>query len=137
MEKNHLEIILEDIQSKFELVLEGHDALRKEIRDAKEESNEKHEHTALLINGLNKKIDGVESRLNKRIDGVESGLTKRIEEVESRLNKRIDGVESGLTKRIDEVENGLTKRIVGLASDLSAHRADTESHRKGYKVSDH
>ena len=49
MEKEHLEVILEDIQGKFELVLEGHESLRKEIREARDESNQKHEHTAFLI----------------------------------------------------------------------------------------
>ena len=33
MDKDHLEILLEDIRGKFDLVLEGHDALHKEIRD--------------------------------------------------------------------------------------------------------
>ena len=37
MEKDHLEILLEDIRGKFDLVLEGHDVLRKEIRDTREE----------------------------------------------------------------------------------------------------
>jgi hypothetical protein len=32
MEKDHLEILLEDIRGKFELVLEGHESLRQEIR---------------------------------------------------------------------------------------------------------
>ena len=59
MEKDHLEILPEDIQGKFELVLEGHESLRKDIREARDESNEKHEHTAFLINTLNKKIDAV------------------------------------------------------------------------------
>ena len=41
MDKDHLEILLEDIQGKFDLVLGGHDALRKEIRDTREELCEK------------------------------------------------------------------------------------------------
>jgi chaperonin cofactor prefoldin len=114
MEKDHLEMILEDIQSKFELVLEGHEALRKEIRDARNESNEKHGHAFSLIEELNKKIDNVETK-----------LTKRIDDVETKLSKRIDSVQHELTKKIDSV-----------AVDLAAHRADTESHPKGYKVSD-
>jgi len=76
MEKDHLEILLEDIQGKFELVLEGHESLRKEIREARDESNQKHEHTAFLIDTLNKKIDEVETKLTKKIDGVEATLSK-------------------------------------------------------------
>jgi len=81
MEKDHLEILLEDIPGKFELVLEGHESLRKDIREARDESNQKHEHTAFLINTSNKKIDAV-------------------------------------------------------AADLSDHRADTEDHKKTYRVGD-
>ena len=103
MEKDHLEILLEDNQGKFELVLEGHESLRKEIRDARDESNQKHEHTAFLIDALNHKIDDVDQRLSKKIDAVES-----------KFGQKIDAV----------------------ASDLAAHRADTEDHRKTYRVSE-
>jgi len=41
MKKDHLEILLEDIRGKFDLVLEGHDTLRQEIRDSREELGEK------------------------------------------------------------------------------------------------
>ena len=41
MEKDHLEILLEDIRGKFDLVLEGHDALRKEIQDARRDLGDK------------------------------------------------------------------------------------------------
>jgi len=112
VEKEHLEILLEDIQSKFELVLEGHDSLRKEIRDARGESNGKHEHTIFLINTLNKKIDAVETRLEKKIGAVETRLEKKIDAVETKLEKKIDAV----------------------GADLAAHRADTETHKKAFQV---
>lgn len=41
MEKDHLEILLGDIREKFDLVLEGHDALRKEIQEARRELGDK------------------------------------------------------------------------------------------------
>jgi septation ring formation regulator EzrA len=40
-EKDQLEILLEDIRGKFDLVLEGHDVLRKEIQDARRELGDK------------------------------------------------------------------------------------------------
>lgn len=92
MQKDHMEIILEDMQGKFELVLEGHDAIRQEIRDTREELNEKIDLNTMGINALNKKIDDVDARLSRKIDAV--------------------------------------------AADLAAHRADTESHGRGYRVSD-
>jgi hypothetical protein len=81
MEKDNLEMILEDIKEKFDLVLEGHQTLRHDIHDLRQEMNEKFETVDFKIETLNKKIDNV-------------------------------------------------------AADLAAHRADTESHPKGYKVSD-
>lgn len=64
MEQGHLKILLEEIRSNLDLILEGHDALRREIREARDESNEKHEHTAILIFTLNKKIDAVAAVLS-------------------------------------------------------------------------
>ncbi len=140
MEKAHMEIILEDIKGKFDLVLEGHAVLHKEIQDAKKELNEKIEYNNFLIHGfhdsLNKKIDGVEASLNKKIDGVEASLNKKIDGVEDRLNKKIDGVEDKLNKKIEGVESRLTDKIDAVAADLAAHRADTETHRTAYRVSE-
>lgn len=123
MNKEHFEILLEEMNSKFNLVLEGHESLRNEIQAVRKESNAKHDHTAFLIDTLNKKIDTVDAKLTARIDAVESGLSARI-----------DAVESKLTARIDEVESNLTAKIDSVASDLSAHRADTEAHPKVYCV---
>ncbi len=81
MEKEHFEILLEDIKEKFDLVLEGHQGLHHDIKDLRQNMDEKFELIDFKIDTLNKKIDNV-------------------------------------------------------AADLSAHRADTESHPKGYKVSD-
>jgi len=81
MQKDHLGILLEDIKSKFDLVIEGHDTHRQEIQETRQELNEKIELNSLLVKGVNKKIDAV-------------------------------------------------------AADLAAHRADTESHDRGYKVSE-
>ena len=76
MKKDHLEIFSENIRGKFELVLEGHETLRKEIRDTRNDLSEKIELNSSLINVLNKKIDGVAADLtahradteNKRLE---------------------------------------------------------------------
>ena len=103
MKKDHLEILPEDIRGKFDLVLEGHYSLRKEIRDAREESNEKHDLTAFQIKALNKKLDDKTQELHNKIGDVEDRLTEKIDAV---------------------------------AVDLTAHRADTEGHKREYKVSE-
>ncbi len=63
MEKDHLEILLEDIHGKFDLVLEGHDVLRKEIRDTREELCEKINSVDFKVETLNSKIDAVATDL--------------------------------------------------------------------------
>ena len=37
MKKSHMEVLLEDINGKFDLVLEGHALLHKEIQDVKQD----------------------------------------------------------------------------------------------------
>jgi archaellum component FlaC len=122
MKKEHLEMILEDINGKFDLVLEGYAALDKKLDNRFDLLNEKIEMNSFKINVLSQKIDGVEEKLTRKIDGVEEKLTKKIDGVEEKLTRKIDGVEEKLTKKIDAV-----------AADLRAHRVDTEVHR-GYRV---
>jgi len=52
----------------------------------------------LLKTSLEKKIDG----LDRKIDGVDTSLNKKIDDLESSLNKKIDDVESSLLKAMDE-----------------------------------
>ena len=69
MEKEHLEMILEDVNGKFDLILEGYQSLEKKIDKNHQESNEKHAHTAFLLDTLNQKIDGVAADLREhRVD---------------------------------------------------------------------
>ena len=147
MEKDHLEILLEDIRGKFDLVLEGHDTLRKEIRGTREELCEKINLVDFKVETLNQKIDGVRDDLNQKIDGVrdelgqkidgvEESLTQKIDGVRDSLDRKIDGVRGDLTQKIDSVEARLSDKIDAVAADLAAHRADTEGHRTGYQVSE-
>ncbi len=121
MEKDHLEILLEDIRGKFDLVLEGHDTLRQEIRGTREELCEKINLVDFKVETLNQKIDGVRDDLNQKIDGVESRLSNEIR---------------ATNQKIDSVEVRLSEKIGAVATDLAAHRADTESHRTGYRISE-
>jgi ribosomal protein S15P/S13E len=63
MEKDHLEILLEDIRSKFDLVLEGHDVLRSEIRELGQKTGERFDLVEFKIDTLNRKIDNVAADL--------------------------------------------------------------------------
>ena len=74
MEKEHLDILLEDINGKFDLVLEGHESIRGEIRDLAQKTEERFDLVDVKIDALNQKIDNVDERLGKKIDLVATDL---------------------------------------------------------------
>ena len=80
MKKDHLEIFSENIRGKFELVLEGHETLRKEIRDTRNDLSEKIELNSSLINVLNKKIGGVAADLTAHRADTESHSAYKVSE---------------------------------------------------------
>ncbi len=63
MEKGNLEMILEDINGKFDLLLEGHVGLREEIRELGRKTDERFDLVDFKIDVLNQKIDGVAADL--------------------------------------------------------------------------
>ena len=85
MEKESLEILLEDIRGKFDLVLEGHQVLRKEIQDTRQDLTKKIHLVDFKVEALNQKLDDVDTRLNKKIDDVEARLGQRIDDVAADL----------------------------------------------------
>ena len=70
MQKDHLEILLEDIRSKFDLVLEGNAALDRKMDTRFDELSHRIEHNTFMIDALNKKIDTVDQRLSQKIDAL-------------------------------------------------------------------
>ena len=121
--QRYVGVFTEDLQSKLDLVVEGHAALDQKIDRKFDQLNEKIDHNTFMIDTLNKKIDGVDERLSKKIDAVDT-----------RLSRKIDGVEEKLSKKIDSVEEKLSQKIDGVAAELKAHRADTEMHHGVYGV---
>jgi hypothetical protein len=63
MKKEYVEVLLEDIRGKFELVLEGHDALRKEIQDTRSELGEKISLVDFKVDALAQRVDGLAADL--------------------------------------------------------------------------
>jgi hypothetical protein len=63
MEKDHLVVILERMESKLDLVAEGHEVLRSEIQSLTQKTDERFDFVDLKINILNEKIDAVTSDL--------------------------------------------------------------------------
>ncbi len=61
--------------------LEVHEALHQEIHDARAESNEKHDLTAVQIKALVKKIDDEIGKLNKKIDDDAGKQSQKIDAI--------------------------------------------------------
>ncbi len=81
MQKEHLEILLEDIRGKFELVLEGHGSLQRSIEEQGRKTDERFDLVDVKFDALNQKIDAVaanlkttDERLNQKIDAVATDL---------------------------------------------------------------
>jgi hypothetical protein len=72
--KHHIGVLVESFQHKLDIVVEGHEVLRQENREVRDESNAKHEQTAFLLRALNDKVDGVENRLSAKFDSVAGDL---------------------------------------------------------------
>ncbi|MBW6511769.1 MAG: hypothetical protein K0A93_06580 [Desulfuromonadaceae bacterium] len=90
MKKAYLEVVLEDINSKFDLVLEGHELLRSEIRDLSRKTDERFDLVDFKIDTLNQKIDAVAAdlkatdiRLSDKIDGVATDLKAHRDDTEA------------------------------------------------------
>lgn len=82
MQKDHLEILLESIESKFQITLEA-------------------------FQSLNNKIDGVEERLTDKIEIVDCkvmGLSKRLDSVEERLSRESAEVRNDLAAHRNNTE---------------------------------
>jgi predicted nuclease with TOPRIM domain len=122
MEKEHIEILLEDMQSKLELVLEGHAALEKKIDRNREEAQEKFDMLAYMIESLQKK----NGEFQKRFDGVDQRFDAVDQRFES-MDQRFDAVD----QRFDSLEHRFDKLEAGFAK----HRANTEIHA-GYTVNE-
>ena len=86
MEKEHFEMLLEDINDKSDLIIEGHDGLRGEIRELSRKTDERFDLVDFKIDTLDKKTDGVEDKLTAKIDGVEANLLKKIDAVAADLS---------------------------------------------------
>ena len=117
LQKDHLMILLESIDSKVQASFESFSIVNNKIDNFRDEIKED-------IAILDCKIMG----LSERVDAVEKNLTARISEVDKKLSDRIDEVDKKLSDRIDEVDKKLSDRIDAVYDELVAHRNNTEQH---------
>lgn len=85
MEKEHIEILLEDISGKFDLILEGHTSLDRKMDRIHEELTEKIEINNIKVDALSNRME----RLERKVDGLEhkvDGLEHKIDAVAADLS---------------------------------------------------
>ncbi|MDR1109249.1 MAG: hypothetical protein LBP92_00775 [Deltaproteobacteria bacterium] len=73
-----------------------------------------------LYQGLDAKIDKVETNLEVKIDRVETNLNVKIDRVEANLNAKIDRVDANLNAKIDKVDANLNAKIDKVEANLNA-----------------
>lgn len=79
MEKDHLQIILEDINSKFNVVIESYNSLDRKIDSVRDELKQD-------ISLFDFKIDTVNDHLSKKIDAVAADLKAHRADTEAHGN---------------------------------------------------
>ena len=72
MEKDHLIVILERLESKLDLVVAGQELLRSEIQALAQKPDERLDLPDFMINVLNEKIDSVTSDSKSPLRDVEA-----------------------------------------------------------------
>jgi len=83
MDKDNLEISLEDIRGKFDLVLEGHSSLHKRIDKAEQNLNDNISLVDFKVGVLNQKIDDVRDELGQKIDAVAADIAAHRRDTEA------------------------------------------------------
>ncbi len=102
-EQQRFEVMLEDINGKLNLVLEGHDAIRREFREFNAQLDEVRKQQGLFMSLLK----GSHDELKQDIQGVRTELKETREELSARIEAVGDKVD-GHEARIAELERKVT-----------------------------
>lgn len=113
LQKDHLMILLESIDSKVQVTMESVSRLDNKIDSVRDELKEDIAVLDCKIMGLSKRVDTLDNKVD--------ALDKKVDA----LDKRVDA----LDKKIDMVEKNLSSQIEKVHSELVSHRNDTELHR--------
>jgi predicted RNase H-like nuclease (RuvC/YqgF family) len=110
MKKEHFEILLENMDSKFKLVLEGHAALDKKIENLRQENKEEHRLLHQMITEVNRKVDSLDQKVDNLAQENEiahkeilSGIKLSYSELDSRI-KYLEQEISNLNQRVTRLE---------------------------------
>jgi len=95
-EEGSLKVLLEEMNDKFSLVLEGHDAIRHEFKEQIDEVKEEQQLFKFLLKGshdeLKSEIQGVRIEMKEEIQGVRTEL----KETKDELSAKIEAVRTEL-----------------------------------------
>ena len=92
------------------------------------------------VEAFDQRIGVLEESFQHKLDLVVEGqqlLAEKLEATRTELKTDIAKVDHRLTvgeARFDQRFDGLEKKLDHVAADLQEHRADTEAHRKGWRV---
>lgn len=134
MKKEHFEILLEDMRSNFELVLEGHASLNAKMDGMRQEFEERFDRNDFEMKVMKEKIVSLDHKvtgLDQKVDDLDLKITN--------LDQKVDGLDCkviNLDKKVnghDHKFDSLDRKLTDIADSLAGHRADTEAHA-GYMV---
>jgi len=98
LRKEHLEVLLEDINGKMKLLIEGHQTLTERMDRLEESFNQKLDERTAEIRG---EILGVRKELKEDIRGVREELGQKIETLDGKVSKALE--------RLDQHEERITR----------------------------
>ena len=100
LSENEFGVILEEMNSKIDLILEGHAGLDrkidKKIDDLREEMNFRFQEVNLRFDGIDKMLDGIDERL----DGIDSNF-KTVFKFLSQIDNELKQIKSELKNKAD------------------------------------
>jgi chromosome segregation ATPase len=138
-EKERFEVLLEHMDRKIDLVLEGHQVLNRKIDSGLEEARVDREgikqHMSLLASGLSSRIDLNREEITKNREEIAKNreeIAKNREEI-TKNREEITKNRTGISQVDRKVEINLAK-IEGVDAKISSVRRNYEDHEDRIKI---
>ena len=102
LQKEHFEILLEDIQSSVKAIAEGHSVLNNKIDAVSQELHETRGELIFLIKASN---ESLEQRLTKKIDDGDRAVMEHVDRKFDETNQKIDKINNNLKAHADKLDD--------------------------------
>ena len=102
LQKEHFEILLEDIQSSVKAITEGHSVLNNKIDAVSQELHETRGELIFLIKASN---ESLEQRLTKKIDDGDKAVMEHVDRKFDETNQKIDEINNNLKAHADKLDD--------------------------------